>query len=355
MKISKRGLDFIKQWEGVRSQAYQDVSGNLTIGIGHLLTKDELSSGKILIDGQLVSYRDNISHDQAIQLLRQDLVIAEAKINRTLSEIPADAPKISQWQYDALCSLVFNIGVGAFAESTLRKKLIAGLFWAVPEQLERWVYSGGRVIKGLENRREAESLMWQKGLQENAVVADSEVRQNIDDLKREVAKRISCEPSWIEDDDVAILRCLQEANWGPHLMRIRDDVMERTRLVMLQEKAEANDQLIRSFAESFAEFQAEIHDLAIEKGWYDGQSSRSPLELLALIVEEFGEAVHAIRDGNPESKKIVGYSCLEEELADIVIRIMDAAEYHKVRLAQAIVAKHEFNKTRPERHGGKLY
>jgi NTP pyrophosphatase (non-canonical NTP hydrolase) len=110
-----------------------------------------------------------------------------------------------------------------------------------------------------------------------------------------------------------------------------------------------------TFLYPFRAMQFVVHELAVQKGWYDGKSERNPLELLALIVEEFGEAVHAVRNGSPESKKIPGYSCLEEELADIVIRVMDAAEHHQVRLADAIVAKHEYNKTRPERHGGKLY
>jgi hypothetical protein len=72
---------------------------------------------------------------------------------------------------------------------------------------------------------------------------------------------------------------------------------------------------------------------------------------LSLIISEVCEAQEALRNGNPESPNIPGFSCGEEELADMMMRGMSYAEGKGWDVAGAIVAKHEFNKTRPYKHG----
>jgi NTP pyrophosphatase (non-canonical NTP hydrolase) len=110
------------------------------------------------------------------------------------------------------------------------------------------------------------------------------------------------------------------------------------------------------------ELQKEIHSLAREKGWYDSQEGRKPLEMLALIMSEIGEAVEEVRkDNTPYSVDFtegLGNNKPEGEfveLADAIIRILDYAEYRGVDMAEVIRLKHEFNKTRSYRHGGKKY
>ncbi len=76
---------------------------------------------------------------------------------------------------------------------------------------------------------------------------------------------------------------------------------------------------------------------------------------IALIQSELSEALEAIRLGNPPSEHIPGFSALEEELADSVIRIFHMAEQDKLNLDGAIVAKMKFNDGRPLMHGGKLF
>jgi|ADurb_Ile_03_Slu_FD_contig_71_934200_length_4129_multi_2_in_0_out_0_7 NTP pyrophosphatase (non-canonical NTP hydrolase) len=91
----------------------------------------------------------------------------------------------------------------------------------------------------------------------------------------------------------------------------------------------------------------EVHDYAKEKGWWE--HDRPVPELLCLIHSEISEALEAYRNNIPEGEK----GCISEELADAVIRIWDMAEYLGIDIAEAVNKKHEYNLTRPYRHGNK--
>jgi len=100
--------------------------------------------------------------------------------------------------------------------------------------------------------------------------------------------------------------------------------------------------------------QAEIHNNASRYGWWDHQNPNI-LEKLALVHSEVSEAVEDFRIGNmdyseTETGKPVGFPA---ELADIVIRVFDLAGYLEIDLESVIRKKHEYNKTRTYRHGGK--
>ncbi len=108
-----------------------------------------------------------------------------------------------------------------------------------------------------------------------------------------------------------------------------------------------------------ADWQREVHALAREKGWHpDGIDPRDPnraLALLMLVTTELAEVAEDIRRGKwdaatEENGKPTG---VPSELADSVIRILDACAAWGIDLEAAISSKHEFNKTRPFRHGGK--
>lgn len=103
---------------------------------------------------------------------------------------------------------------------------------------------------------------------------------------------------------------------------------------------------------TIGELQSEAHRIAVEHGWWE--TERSAGEALMLIVTELSEAMEAWRDGSPESGKIPGFSQVEEELADAVIRILDFAGGHDLNLEDALSAKMRYNESRPYRHGGKL-
>jgi NTP pyrophosphatase (non-canonical NTP hydrolase) len=107
------------------------------------------------------------------------------------------------------------------------------------------------------------------------------------------------------------------------------------------------------------ELQTEVHALAALKGWHPPDlNPREPnraLALLMLVTTELAEAAEDIRCGNwgmsrEEDGKPVG---LPSEVADSVIRILDACEAWGIDLQSAVEEKHEYNKCRPHRHGGK--
>lgn len=156
MRIDQAGIDFIKSAEGVKNFVYADSAGLPTIGVGHLLTQDELNSGKIHIDGRAYKYHEGLPDDVIDRLLLRDLNIAELAVNSNVKV------KLTQNQYNALVSFAFNVGVGAFRKSTLLILLNESQYDAVPAQMRRWIYSAGRQIKGLKNRREKEIELWNK-------------------------------------------------------------------------------------------------------------------------------------------------------------------------------------------------
>jgi lysozyme len=143
MQTSDKGLEFITKHEGEVLSVYNDVAGYPTIGVGHLIRDDD------------PDFSDGITHAQAIDLLREDAGHAEECVSNRVTVA------LTQTQFDALVSFVFNIGGGAFRNSTLRRLLNQGRYEDVPEQLRRWNKAGGTVVQGLKNRREAECRLWQ--------------------------------------------------------------------------------------------------------------------------------------------------------------------------------------------------
>ena len=139
MKISYIGLDLIKSYETLQLTAYRALKTEkyLTIGYGHY--------GPDVKEGQ------TITKDEATELLQQDVQTAEYELNQLLRQNVL----LTQNQFDALCSLVFNIGVGNFRKSTLRKKLLNHI-QSVDCEFMKWVYSGGHYVQGLYNRRKKE-------------------------------------------------------------------------------------------------------------------------------------------------------------------------------------------------------
>ena len=141
-QINQDGLNLIKQWEGLRLEAYLCPAKVWTIGYGHTATAKKGMS---------------ISEAEAVNLLRGDL----ARFQRCVEN--AVTVSLNDNQFAALVSFCFNVGEGAFKGSTLLKKLNAGNYDAVSSELARWNKVGNKVNNGLANRRAAEAGLWVKG------------------------------------------------------------------------------------------------------------------------------------------------------------------------------------------------
>lgn len=140
MNVSDEGLELIKRFEGCRLTAYQDSVGIWTIGYGH--------TGPLVVEGQ------TITEQEADGLLRHDARIAENCVAKLVT-VP-----LTQNEFDALCSFVFNLGCGNFRNSTLLRKLNAGDYDGAAAEFKRWDKAGGQVLAGLTRRREAEAEMF---------------------------------------------------------------------------------------------------------------------------------------------------------------------------------------------------
>jgi lysozyme len=157
MKTSKMGRGFISKWEGLKARKYICPAGKPTIGVGHLLTAEELRTGFIKIGNEKIDWRKGLTWDQVDDLLSQDLVRFESAVNSANMIM-------SQHEFDALVSLSFNIGVSAFKRSTLYKILLEKRREEIPAQIKRWNRAGGQVMKGLIRRRNAEIELFNNGI-----------------------------------------------------------------------------------------------------------------------------------------------------------------------------------------------
>ena len=146
MHISPSGIDLICNFEGKRLTAYDDGVGVWTIGFGTT----------VYPNGIKVMKGDTCTEAQAKTYMVHDLKKFEATVNKAVTV------QLNQNQFDALVSLAYNIGTNAFSKSTLLKKLNAKDYQGAADQFLRWNKGGGKVMKGLVRRREAERALFLK-------------------------------------------------------------------------------------------------------------------------------------------------------------------------------------------------
>jgi len=135
--ITEDGLRLIRRFEGFSALPYVCPGGYLTVGYGHVVKNPD-------------AFRQPITEDEATQILAVDIQAAEKAVLRLIT-VP-----LTNGQFDALVSFTFNLGAGALQRSTLRRKVNREEHADVPGELMKWVWAGGRKLKGLVKRRAAE-------------------------------------------------------------------------------------------------------------------------------------------------------------------------------------------------------
>ena len=139
MEASDLLIKKITEFEGFSNTAYRCPAGKWTCGIGHTLG---------------VTATTTCTRKEAEQWLKEDLAPVEAYVN-TIEQVR------TQGQYDALVDFAYNLGLGNLKSSTLLRKIKEGAPTGdIQEQFRRWVYAGGKKLKGLVRRREWEAQRW---------------------------------------------------------------------------------------------------------------------------------------------------------------------------------------------------
>ena len=143
-KVYDKGIELTMESEGFRGRLYNDAASNCAIGYGHLIKPAPCDSN------EPSEFRAGISVPRGTEILRQDMEKAEHGI---MTLIDAE---LTDGQYAALCDFVFNVGVGNFRKSTLRKRVNASDYDRVPFEFRRWISVERQKLSVLAKRREKE-------------------------------------------------------------------------------------------------------------------------------------------------------------------------------------------------------
>lgn len=144
--ISENGYAIIRDFEGFRADAYLDTGGVWTIGFGTIKYPN----------GTKVKKGDKCTRGQAELWLMNDAKWVDACLDKYVTS------KLTQNQFDALASFVYNVGETAFSKSTMLTLLNQSKFDLASSQFDRWIYDNGKVINGLVKRRTQEKQLFLK-------------------------------------------------------------------------------------------------------------------------------------------------------------------------------------------------
>lgn len=141
LTISDEGISLIKRYEGYKTTPYRCPAGLYTVGYGHVI-----GNGLQLPD----EWNRTFSLGEIDELLRTDLARFERGVLHYCTVY------LTQSQFDSLVSFSFNLGLGVLQRSTLRQKLNRGDYNGASKELLKYTRAGGKVLKGLVRRRQAE-------------------------------------------------------------------------------------------------------------------------------------------------------------------------------------------------------
>ena len=146
MKVSQKGIDLIKSFEGCRLKAYLDSANIPTIGYGCIMYPT----------GVKVKLGEVCTQEEAEFYLKYEISLKSGPVNSFFSNVA-----LTQNQFDAVVSFAYNCGVGALRKSTLLKKILANPNDpSIELEFMKWTKAGGKEIQGLVKRRQAESDLY---------------------------------------------------------------------------------------------------------------------------------------------------------------------------------------------------
>jgi lysozyme len=157
MPVSKKALNMIKHHEGVRMKPYQCPAKLWTIGVGHVIDANHC---RLTMDCRVglpcpPEWNRTFTVEEVDAILAKDLERFERGV---LRYCPAAANR--QGWLDALVSFSFNVGLGTLQRSTLRAKFNRGDYEGAAEEFLKYTKAGGKVLKGLVNRRNDERALY---------------------------------------------------------------------------------------------------------------------------------------------------------------------------------------------------
>jgi len=145
-EVDGTGFSLIKTFEGYSPFIYDDVVGVRTVGFGHAVLPGE-------------TIRTPLMGPDALALLKKDVTARTGKLNHIIKV------ELSPYQFDAISSWCYNVGLGNVERSTLLRRMNSGKHNEVPPQFLVWDKAGGLEMTGLRVRRKAEAALYRKGTQ----------------------------------------------------------------------------------------------------------------------------------------------------------------------------------------------
>jgi lysozyme len=149
MNVSDKAIQMVKHHEGVRYKPYQCPAKLWTVGVGHVIDPNH---GKLTIDQRKDlpipdGWDRKLTQEEVDGILRRDLDRFERGVEKFCPVA------LTQGMFDGLVSFSFNVGLGTLQRSTLRQKLLRGDKEGAAEELLKYCMAGGKILKGLQNRR----------------------------------------------------------------------------------------------------------------------------------------------------------------------------------------------------------
>lgn len=157
MKLNQKGINLIKYYEKLETEAYLDPGGVWTIGYGHTAARGEPKPHRGM----------KITPKQAEEIFLRDVRYFEDWVKR-LVKVP-----LNENQFSALVSFAYNLGEGSLQKSTLLKKLNNRDYNGAAEEFDKWIYDDGKKLNGLVKRRASEKALFKS---QKAVQSDSQPR-----------------------------------------------------------------------------------------------------------------------------------------------------------------------------------